>query len=551
MFKGHPKGLYVAFFANMGERFGYYTMNGIFALYLQAKFGYDAKTTSMITGAFLFGVYFLPLLGGFIADRFWGYTKTIRVGTLIMFAGYALLAFPMGGNAGLYLLIGALTTIALGTGFFKGNLQALVGRLYDTKQYSKLRDNAFNLFYMGINVGAFLAPSAAQAVNNWILKGAGYSYDAKIPALAHQYLNGTLANTSELSTLAAQQGAANIDLTLFCTQYIETLSKSYNYAFGVAAISMILSLLIFVAFRKHYQQADIAIAGNKVDSLIEVEELTPQQTKERFMALGLVFVVVIFFWMSFHQNVLTMTFFARDYTQSSVGPYTYIWFNLPALLSIITIVAGGYFLIAKGKAMRRLIGGVAAGVGTAGAVYFIAQHAAINPISPQLFQQFNPLYIVFLTPLVIGLFSMLEKRGISLSAPRKIGIGMLITAVAFSILIFGSMGLKSPHDLGGNVSSDLVSPYWLITTYFTLTIAELFLSPMGISFVSKVAPPKYKGMMMGGWFAATAIGNMLVGVVGLFWSFLPVWGVWAVLVTMCLLSATFMFSILKKLEKIS
>jgi POT family proton-dependent oligopeptide transporter len=146
---------------------------------------------------------------------------------------------------------------------------------------------------------------------------------------------------------------------------------------------------------------------------------------------------------------------------------------------------------------------------------------------------------------------MLEKRGISLSAPRKIGIGMLITAVAFSILIFGSMGLKSPHDLGGNVSSDLVSPYWLITTYFTLTIAELFLSPMGISFVSKVAPPKYKGMMMGGWFAATAIGNMLVGVVGLFWSFLPVWGVWAVLVTMCLLSATFMFSILKKLEKIS
>jgi len=551
MFKGHPKGLYVAFFANMGERFGYYTMNGIFALYLQAKFGYDAKTTSMITGAFLFGVYFLPLLGGFIADRFWGYTKTIRVGTLIMFGGYAMLAFPLNGNAGLYLLIAALSTIALGTGFFKGNLQALVGRLYDTKQYSKLRDNAFNLFYMGINVGAFLAPSAAQAVNNWILKGAGFTYDAKIPALAHQYLNGTLADTTELSQLAVQQGAANVNLTTFCSHYIDTLSQSYNYAFGVAAVSMIVSLLIFIAFRKHYEQADIAVGGKKVDSLIEIEELTPQQTKERFMALGLVFVVVIFFWMSFHQNVLTMTFFARDYTQSSVGPYTYIWFNLPALLSIITIVGGGYFLLVKGKAMRRLIGGVAAGIGTAGAVYFIAQHAAVNSISPQIFQQFNPLYIVFLTPIVIGIFSLLEKRGISLSAPRKIGIGMLITAVAFSILIFGSMGLKSPHDLGGNVSADLVSPYWLITTYFTLTVAELFLSPMGISFVSKVAPPKYKGMMMGGWFAATAVGNMLVGVVGLFWSVLPVWGVWAVLVTMCLLSATFMFSILKKLEGIS
>ena len=158
-----------------------------------------------------------------------------------------------------------------------------------------------------------------------------------------------------------------------------------------------------------------------------------------------------------------------------------------------------------------------------------------------------------LTPVVIGLFAWLNKRGKEPSAPRKIGIGMLITAGAYLILVLGSIGLPSPRILGGQVApaASQVSVYWLISTYFMVTIAELFLSPIGISFVSRVAPPKYKGLMQGGWFAATAIGNNLVGVVALFWMRVPLWTVWAILVTACLLSATFIFSIMKKLERVA
>ena len=155
MFKGHPKGLYVAFFANMGERFGYYTMLAIFLLYIQSKFGWTTTQAGHVYGIFLFGIYFLPLLGGIISDNFLGYGKTILLGIIVMITGYILLALPGTGEYFIYL---ALAVISLGTGLFKGNLQALVGNMYDDAKYSKLRDSAFNLFYMGINVGAFSAP---------------------------------------------------------------------------------------------------------------------------------------------------------------------------------------------------------------------------------------------------------------------------------------------------------------------------------------------------------------------------------------------------------
>ncbi|HIE15933.1 MAG TPA: MFS transporter, partial [Bacteroidales bacterium] len=163
MLKGHPKGLLVAFFANMGERFGYYTMLAIFVLYLQAKFGYSTAEAGQIYGGFLFGIYFLPLLGGIIADNWLGYGKTIILGTLVMFVGYVMLAMP---DMGIGMVIASLAVISLGTGFFKGNLQALVGNMYDDPKYDANRDNAFNIFYMGINIGAFFAPSAAEGISN-------------------------------------------------------------------------------------------------------------------------------------------------------------------------------------------------------------------------------------------------------------------------------------------------------------------------------------------------------------------------------------------------
>jgi len=582
MFKGHPKGLIVAFFTNMGERFGYYTMIAIFVLFLQAKYGMDSTKASNVYGFFLFFVYFFPLIGGLIADKVFGYGKTISIGLVVMFLGYFLLAFPTTMGNGFPLVVAALAVIAMGTGLFKGNLQALVGNLYDDPKYSAVRDRAFNLFYMGINIGAMFAPTAAEKISNWILRTSHYTYDANIPALANDFLSGKLGNADHylsvakmqleifslkfanfsytdhyLSHAKLQDSAVSLDsLKQFSESYINSLSKSYHMAFGVACVSLIISMLVFWLFRKHYKHADLsekqkAMSKEHKDKMVV---LTPQETKERFIALGLVFFVVIFFWMSFHQNGLTMTYFARDYTQPNVGKATNLWFDLFGLLPIFLSVIGLYFLIKKSSTPAVRGVGALAFVGFAVLAYFrYNSYGDINPFTPPKFQHFNPFFIVALTPIIVAFFAYLNKKKKEPSAPRKIGYGMIITALGFSILIFASIGLPSPKALGGQVAhaNFQVSPYWLMSTYFMLTIAELFLSPMGISFVSKVAPPKYKGLMQGGWFAATALGNYLVSIIGSLWSKLPLWSLWLVLVICCVLSATFIFSVMKRLERVT
>jgi POT family proton-dependent oligopeptide transporter len=556
MLKDHPKGLFVAFFANMGERFGFYTMVAIFVLFLQAKYGMTAGSAGWVYGIFMGCVYFLPLLGGYIADRFLGYGKTIKIGLVVMFLGYLLLATPTSMNSGLALVLTALAVIALGTGLFKGNLQALVGKMYDDPQYSSSRDRAFSIFYMGINIGAMFAPTAAETINNWMLSKAHYFYDNRIPALANQFLKDKLADaTAYLSIAQAQDSSVTLaTLASFSENYINVLSKSYHYGFGVACISLVVSMLIFWGFRKYYKHADFMAhqKDQQKASTIKVEELTPQQTKQRLIALGLVFFVVIFFWMSFHQSGLTMTYFARDYTQPSVDQLTNLWFDLFGLLPILLTLVGLYFLLRKNSSGMVRIGGALAVILFGFLTYLrYNTYGDINPFTPQKFQHFNPFFIVALTPPVVALFGYLNRKGIEPSAPRKIGIGMLITAGAFCLLAIGSRGLPSPAELGGQVAPAgmLVSPYWLISTYFILTIAELFLSPMGISFVAKVAPPKYKGRMQGGWFAATGIGNYLLLVGGYLWETVSLWILWSLFVVCCLLSAAFIFYVMKRLEQ--
>ncbi len=549
MLKGHPKGLVVAFFANMGERFGYYTMLAIFVLYLQAKFGFSTAEAGGIYGSFLFGIYFLPLLGGYVADNILGYGKTITVGLVIMFLGYSLLAMP---GLGIAVVYSSLAVISLGTGFFKGNLQALVGNMYDDPKYSANRDNAFNIFYMGINIGAFFAPSAAGAIGDWVLKAKGLTYDSSIPHLAHQFLNGKLEDVTKLTQLAKGQMGNNFtDLASFSKTYIETLSSSYNAGFAVAAASMVVSFLIFIGFKKYYQQADVTEKqkSKSEDLKSKMIVLTPQQTRERLIALGLVFFVVIFFWMAFHQNGFTMTIFARDYTQlGHVKPSTYVLFDLSQLLPVLFAIIGSILFFVGKEIRQKAIGAVVFIASIALAWYMINSFNGDYTITPQKFQQFNPIFIVFLTPVIIGFFTWLRDKGKEPSAPKKIGIGMLFTAIGFGLLIAASMGLTSPGKLNGGVSENLVSPFWLINTYLILTVAELFLSPIGISFVSKVAPPKYKGLAQGGWLGATAFGNLAAGLIGVLWDKIELWQFFTILVVMCLLSATFIFSILKRLE---
>ena len=552
MFEGQPKGLYALALANTGERFGYYTMLAIFTLFLQAKFGFTAAETSTIFGSFLAAVYFMPLIGGILADKF-GYGKMVTTGIVVMFIGYVLLSIPTPSSTGKILMFGALALIACGTGLFKGNLQVMVGNLYDAPEYKAKRDTAFSIFYMAINIGAMYAPTAATMITNKMVGKAGFTYVPQLPSLAHQFLNGTITEEGA-TTLSGLQAAQNFvgDTATFCTTYIDKLSEAYNYGFAIACISLIVSMLIYVVFRPTFKHADYNSKQAKPANVQE-EELTPEQTKARIQALLLVFAVVIFFWMAFHQNGLTLTFFARDYTAQAVTGLDRLGFNIVNLTFLLVIVYAGFSLFQSKTGKAKGISGLVLVIMLGLLGWSYSSMDSTVSILPQIFQQFNPFFVIVLTPVSLAVFGYLAKKKKEPSAPRKIGIGMVIAACGFLIMALGSLGLPTPAAVEANgISADvLVSPNWLISTYLVLTFAELLLSPMGISFVSKVAPPKYKGMMMGGWFVATAIGNYLVAIIGYLWGGMQLWMVWSVLIVCCLLSALFIFSIMKRLEKVA
>ena len=258
MLKNHPKGLLVAFFTNMGERFGFYTMMAILVLFLQVKYGLTEADAGEYYSWFYFAIYALALVGGTLADWSKKYKTVIFWGQVIMFLGYVLIALPGMSLTGTML---ALLVISLGNGFFKGNLQAVVGQLYDDEKYAKFRDAAFMIFYMGINIGAFFAPFVATGVRNWWLKTHGFIHDGSIPALAHQLIDGKLGNTAELQALADKavlNGQPVTDLTAFANQYLDVFSKGYNLAFAVAAGAMIVSLLVYVIFNKSLPSKSVA-----------------------------------------------------------------------------------------------------------------------------------------------------------------------------------------------------------------------------------------------------------------------------------------------------
>ena len=548
MFKNQPAGLYVLSLANTGERFGYYTMLAIFLLYLQAKFGFDSTVSGQIYAIFLAIVYFMPLIGGWVADK-WSFNKCVVTGVVVMFAGYAVMSVPtdIRSTASLVILCCALALIAIGTGLFKGNLQVMVGDLYNNARFSGQRDAAFSLFYMFINIGSMFAPMAATAMTNIALKAEGFSYVGQLPALCNAYLDGQ-GNGADVIALASENGmTVGADVAAWCESYISTLSTGYSYAFAVACFSLIISFLIYFLGRRTYSHiitdkkaAPAAGKQTKAAAKSNEPELSPAQTKARVVALLLVFAVVIFFWMVFHQNGATLTEFAKSCTSPDATGWTRIGFNVWALFSIaigVYAVFNFFSSGSKGKIVCLLLLAAVAGA----LVYFYnSTPDPVNGIQPQQYQQFNPFYVVALTPVSLAIFGWLAKRKKEPSAPRKIGYGMVLAAVAYGLMLVGSLSI-----VGTNAA---VSPNWLISTYLLLTFAELLLSPMGISFVSKVAPPKLKGSMMGGWFAATALGNYLVSIPMLLWGKIPVWTLWGILIIICLCAATFIFAIMKKLE---
>ena len=502
MFEGQPRGLWALALANTGERFGYYTMLAVFILFLQANFGWSSSTAGLVYSTFLMLVYFLPLFGGIAADV-WGYSKMVTIGIFVMFAGYALLSIPLGATP---LAIGAmgaaLLLVSLGTGLFKGNLQVMVGDLYNDPQYSAKRDSGFSLFYMLINVGALFAPTAAIKIMEWSQQSLGVSEE-----------------------------------------------DSYHFAFAVACVSLIVSICIYYGFKSTFQQVlNVKKSdGAKVQSSNE-QELSKSETIERIVCLVLVYAVVIFFWMAFHQNGATLTFFARDYVATSATGVTAMAFDVTNLLLCIVIVYGLFGIFQSKSVSHKGIWGavIAAAVAFLGYKYL---HTEEVSVSAPIFQQFNPCFVVALTPVSIALFGWLAKKGKEPKAPVKIGLGMLVAALAYLLMTIMSGGLPAPNAESPEHLAD-VSPNILVSTYLILTFAELLLSPIGIAFVTKVAPPKFKGMMMGGWFVATALGNFLVSIPTILWG-KDLYVVWGTLMCICLVAALFIFSIIKKLNRVA
>ncbi|MCR5313949.1 MAG: peptide MFS transporter [Bacteroidaceae bacterium] len=500
MFEGQPKGLWTLALANTGERFGYYTMLAVFALFLGENFGFAAGTASEIYTWFLTAVYFLPLFGGMAADK-WGYNKMVIIGILIMFFGYLLLSIPLGGGStAVAAMAAALALVSLGTGLFKGNLQVMVGDLYNEARYADKRDAGFSLFYMAINVGALFAPTAAIKIMDWAQQDLGYSK-----------------------------------------------ADSYHFAFAVACISVIVSILIYFLGKSTYKQVLTTSKKEKSNTTVQEEEMSASETKERIICLCLVFAVVIFFWMAFHQNGLTLTWFADEFTTTKSSGLEAMQFDVLNLVACIFIVFGAFGIYqnetTKGKNIAFAI--VAAAV--AYLVYKYNTLPAEVSLSAPIFQQFNACFVVMLTPVSIALFSWLAKKGKEPKAPVKIGLGMLVAAGAYLLMTIFSIGLPASNH-PEHVAD--VTPNLLVATYLILTFAELLLSPIGISFVTKVAPPKYKGMIMGGWFVATALGNKLVSIPGHMWD-MPLPIVWGTLMGICLVAALFIFSIIKKLNKVA
>ncbi|MCM1076360.1 MAG: peptide MFS transporter [Bacteroides sp.] len=506
MFKDQPKGLIPAALSNMGERFGYYIMNAVLVLFLCSKFGLSEETSTLIYSVFYAGIYLLSLVGGVIADRTRNYKGTIISGLIVMCAGYVLLSIPILSTSQniswlLPMTCFALFLIAFGNGLFKGNLQAIVGQLYDNPRYASKRDSGFQIFYVFINVGGLIAPFVAPMLRSWWLGVHNLSYNAKLPALCHEYLsvtdNMSTENINNLySLITATGGDVAGDIQAFCSEYLEVFNTGVHYSFIASVAAMLISLVIFLIYKKGFPNPSAKAKAETVSISDDERRAMAKEIKQRMMALFAVLGVVIFFWFSFHQNGTSLSLFARDFVDTST-------------------------------------------------------------IAPEIWQAVNPFFVIVLTPVVMAFFAMLGRRGIEISTPKKIAIGMGLAGLAFLFLaIFSAVeGYPSATEFRSlpvsTTAGMLAGPWVLILLYFFLTVAELFISPLGLSFVSKVAPAHMQGLCQGLWLGATALGNLLLWIGPLMYNAWPLWMCWSVFLAVCLISMGVMFGMVKWLERVT
>ncbi|WP_165041183.1 peptide MFS transporter [Dysgonomonas sp. ZJ709] len=498
----HPKGLKYLFFTEMWERFGYYLMLGIFLLYLKDADGLSLSPASAadIVGTYLGLVYLTPFLGGLIADKLLGYRKSILLGGILMSAGYSTLAIP--GETAMWI---AILLIIVGNGFFKPNISTLLGNLYAKDEYKGNKDAGYSIFYMGINLGAFICNFiAAYMRNNY---GWGYAFLAAGVGMLIGiiiFLSGT-RHIKEGDIIKKSENSGS------------DIGKVLLYVFVPAIICGGIGWLI--PGNIFGSDSNDAFLIGTIPVIIFYASLilrSPKHERPQIKALLAIFAIMIVFWAVFKQNATALTTFAENYTERSISPSIADKANALGFVENITYKKDSVILL--DSKMATIIdenGKVMKGIDYP--YYYKNTATAKLPqdgestslISTEIFQSVNPFFIIILTPLVLSIFTFLRRKGKEPSTPAKMGWGLLITGL--SSLVMACAVIFT------DIYTDKASALWLICTYGVLTVGELLISPIGLSLTSKVSPKNITSFMMGGWFLSTSIGNKLSGMVAGLW----------------------------------
>lgn len=526
----HPKGLWYLFGTEMWERFGYYLMLGIFSLYMidgwnNGGMGFDAAKKSDIYGTYLGLVYLTPFIGGLLADRVLGYRRSIVMGGLMMSAGYFLLSIH--STTTFYI---ALLCIILGNGFFKPNISTLVGNLYSSDEMKDKKDAGYNIFYMGINIGAFICNFVAAYMR--INYGWGYAFAAAGVGMLVGvviFLIGTKHIKHVDVIKPTQQGDMStgkiLGLTVFpmfifgIIGYMipgNFLGSDTNDAFIIGCLPVI-GFFIYLAFKAEAKES------------------------RAIKALLAVFTCVILFFAIFHQNGDALTVWAEDHTNRNMPESISNTADEVGMAQVVVnndIVSADQATFDKTIAERRAVEEAMPAVskeelaakakfsGETGQLeksrkYFVtlpgdqvpAKGENLKLYSTELYQSINPFWVVVLTPLVVGVFGFMRRKKKEPSTPTKIFIGLVITALSALVMVGA---VFATNELTMKASS-----WWLIASYGVITIGELCLSPMGLSLVSKLSPPRITALMMGGFFLAISVGNKLSGMLSSLWETMP------------------------------
>jgi POT family proton-dependent oligopeptide transporter len=502
MWKQHPRALPFLFFSEMWERFGYYLMIGIFTLYLKdvkAGFAMTDKDSADLYGTFIALVFLTPFLGGLIADRYWGYRKSIIIGGLLMGIGYCLMAVHS-----LPILYISMTLVIVGNGFFKPNISTLLGNVYTTPKHNHQKDEGYNIFYMGINIGAFICNFFGAVLYNTF--GWGYAFAAA----------GVGMFIGVITFLIGTKHYADFDVK----KQVQEGDMSMAKITGIILLPSVIAGVIGWLIPNNIFGSDStdAFIFACIPVILFYASLYFRAQKEEKASLGVllaIFAVVVMFWAVFKQNGSALTTWADRYTNRSVSGTTEKVFNAVQFTQTLTYKKDSVALYDELFRLQKQDGKVIKEYNYP--VYFRndAQKATLNEgddvsvWSTNLSQSINPGWVIILTPLVVAFFTFLRRKGKEPSTPTKIAFGLFISALSVLVMV------AAVH--AGNNGSEKVSVWWLVGGYGVITIGELLLSPMGLSLVSKLSPVRITSLMMGGWFLATSIGNKLSGILASMW----------------------------------